>query len=64
MKIITLTQEQWESLSEVVLNNLSETIRTLNRATDKWWKDNILGYTPYRVDRISNKTFEVYSNPE
>lgn len=64
MKIVTLTQEQYDSLSKVILSNLSETINTLNRAKDKWWKDNILGYTPYRVDRISDKTFEVYSNPE
>ena len=64
METITLTQEQWDSLSEVILSNLSETINTLNKAKDKWWKDNILGYLPYRVDRIKDKTFEVYSNPE
>lgn len=64
MKIITLTQEQWDSLSKIIFNNLSESIYTLNKAKDKWWKDNILGYLPYRIDRIHGKTFEVYSNPE
>jgi hypothetical protein len=64
MEIVTLTQEQWEALSEVNLSNLSvETMRTRHKINDEWWKDNILGYTPYRIDRISDLTFEVYRNP-
>jgi len=63
MEIVTLTQEQWKSLSEVNLSNLSETMRYRNKTNYEWWKDNILGYTPYRIDRISDLTFEVYRNP-
>ena len=65
MKIITLTEEQQDALLKVSMDSFREFgLRQSLREQDKWWADNILGQKPYRVDRISGTTYQVYMNPE
>jgi hypothetical protein len=60
---ITLTDEQYNELAEVIIDNLSETLSTSLKAKDEWWKK-LLGWYPYRVDRLKDKTFTIYPDPE
>lgn len=60
---ITLNDKQYNELAEVIIDNLSESLRTSLKAQDNWWKS-ILGWCPYRIDRVKDKTFTVYPDPE
>jgi hypothetical protein len=66
MRIVTITQEQQDALLKVTLESFKESgITQAIRDEHTWWADNILnGKKPYRVNRISGTTFEVYMNPE
>jgi hypothetical protein len=66
MQVITITQEQQDALLKVSMDSFRESgLRQSLIEQDKWWADNILyGRKPYRVDRLSETTYEVYMNPE
>jgi hypothetical protein len=66
MQVITITQEQQDALLKVSMDSFRESgLRQSIREQDKWWADNILdGKKPYRVDRLSETTYEVFMNPE
>jgi len=55
---ITLTEEQWDDLCNLTIDNLHEPMNYLHSLQNKWWEDT-LGYKPTRVDRLKDKTFQI-----
>ena len=66
MQVITLTQEQQDALLKVSMDSFRESgLGQSLIEQDKWCADNILyGIKTYRLDRLSETTYEVYMNPE
>lgn len=56
--IVELTQEQWNELCELTIDNLQTPLPYILSLQNKWWKTQ-LGFIPTRVDRIEGKKFQI-----
>jgi len=58
-RIVMLTDKQEDELSGIIMANMSDSFSYLLKIQNEWWHK-LLGYYPYRVDRIRNKVYEVW----